>query len=353
MRSSRFNPERPQVRKPVNWPRVGAFFPSLLARGAADPGMHRRGCRARSCSPPLFTKDLIDDAIPSGSMPAVLIDVGGMVGSALFAGLLGVYQGYLNSLVGEGIMRDIRTSMVSHLHRMSLSFFTNTKTGEIMKPRPPATWTNVDSIVTGTFVTIVTNVATMVTTIVTIFILDWRLALLALVVVPLMILPLSPIGPSHVRDSQADARAGATRIESLTQETLSISGIVLMKSFVREPFEKTRFFRVCDPAHGPRNSSRDGRALVHRRNQRDGDHRAGAGVGGRGRGLAIRGGPDHRNDRRLRGLFRPALHSGLLARRRAGADRQARSRSSSASSIISTCRSKAGKRTPMRSSCRA
>ena len=63
--------------------------------------------------------------------------------------MIGVYQGYLNSLVGEGIMRDIRTSMVSHLHRMSLSFFTNTKTGEIMN-RVSSDVDNVDNIVTGT-----------------------------------------------------------------------------------------------------------------------------------------------------------------------------------------------------------
>jgi ATP-binding cassette subfamily B protein len=227
MRSSRFNPERPQVRKPVNWPRVGAFF---LPYWRAE--LLTLACivvvAVLGLLPPLFTKDLIDDAIPSGSMPAVLIDVGGMVGSALFAGLLGVYQGYLNSLVGEGIMRDIRTSMVSHLHRMSLSFFTNTKTGEIMN-RVSSDVDNVDSIVTGTFVTIVT-----------IFILDWRLALLALVVVPLMILPLSPIG-RRMYGIRKQTRERRDEIESLTQETLSISGIVLMKSFVREPFEKTRF----------------------------------------------------------------------------------------------------------------
>src|SRR5580693_1250734 len=192
MWSSMFNPERPQVRKPVNWARVGAFFlpywrAVLLTLACIVAGA------VLGLLPPLFTKALIDDAIPAASMQTVFIYVGGMVISALLAGLLGIYQGYLNSLVGEGIMRDIRTSMVSHLHRMSLSFFTNTRTGQIMN-RVSSDVDNVDNIVTGTFVTIVTNVTTMVTTIVTIFILDWRLALLALVVVPLMILPLSPIG---------------------------------------------------------------------------------------------------------------------------------------------------------------
>jgi ATP-binding cassette subfamily B protein len=239
MWSSRFSPERPQVRKPVNWPRLGAFFfPYWRAE------LMTLACifaiAVLGLLPPLFTKYLIDDAIPSGAMPAVLLGVGGMVGSALLAGLIGVCQGYLNSLVGEGIMRDMRTSMVAHLHRMSLSFFTGTKTGEIMN-RVSSDVDNIDNIVTGTFVSIVTNVAIMLTTVVTIFILDWRLALLALVVVPLMILPLSPIG-RRMYAIRKQTRERRDEIQSLTQETLSISGIVLMKSFVREPFEQARFY---------------------------------------------------------------------------------------------------------------
>jgi ATP-binding cassette subfamily B protein len=239
MWSSRFNPERPQIRKPVNWKRLTAFFlpywgAELLVLCCII------ATSALGLLPPLFTKFLIDDAIPSGAMPAVLVDVGGMIGSALVAGLIGVYQGYLNSLVGEGIMRDIRTSMVAHLHRMPLSFFTNTKTGEIMN-RVSSDVDNVDNIVTGTLVTIVTNVAIMTTTVVTIFILDWRLALLALAVVPLMILPLSPVG-RRMYDIRKRTRERRDEIESLTQETLSISGMILMKSFTREGFEQSRFY---------------------------------------------------------------------------------------------------------------
>jgi ATP-binding cassette subfamily B protein len=99
---------------------------------------------------------------------------------------------------------------------------------------------NIDTIVTGTFVSVVTNVITMITTVVTIFLLDWRLALLAVVIIPLMILPLSPIG-RRMYDIRKRTRQRRDEIESLTQETLSISGIILMKSFVREPFEKARF----------------------------------------------------------------------------------------------------------------
>jgi ATP-binding cassette subfamily B protein len=192
--------------------------------------------------PPLFTKWLIDGAIPAHDMHGVWLDVGGMVASAILAGAIGVYQGYLNSLVGEGIMRDIRTSLVAHLHRMPLSFFTGTKTGEIMN-RVSNDVDNIDNVVTGTLVSIVTNVFTMLTTVITIFVLDWRLALVAMAVIPLMILPLSPVG-RKMYDVRKLTREKRDEIESITQETLSISGITLIKSFVRESFERARFYRA-------------------------------------------------------------------------------------------------------------
>jgi len=82
--------------------------------------------------PPLFTKWIIDGAIAGKDLRQLLLDVGGMVGSALLASAIGGWQGYLNAFVGEGIMRDMRDALVTHLHSMPLSFFTSTKTGEIM-----------------------------------------------------------------------------------------------------------------------------------------------------------------------------------------------------------------------------
>jgi ATP-binding cassette subfamily B protein len=192
--------------------------------------------------PPLFAKWIIDDAIPKHAMGLVVFNVSGMVVSAVTGGVIGVYQGYLNSLVGEGIMRDIRTTLVAHLHRMPLSFFTGTKTGEIMN-RVSSDVDNIDNVVTGTLVSIVTNIATMVTTVVTVFILDWRLALVSLAIIPLMIIPLSPVG-RRMYDIRKETREKRDEIESITQETLSISGITLIKSFVREPFERARFGRA-------------------------------------------------------------------------------------------------------------
>ncbi len=241
MWSNAFSPDRPKVTKRVDVRRILAFFRPYRVQQALVL-LCIFVISLLGLLPPLFTKWLIDGAIPARDMHGVWLDVGGMVATAVLAGLLGVYQGYLNSLVGEGIMRDIRTSLVAHLHKMPLSFFTGTKTGEIMN-RVSSDVDNIDNIVTGTLVTIVTNAFTMLTTVVTVFILDWRLALVALAIVPLMILPLSPVG-RKMYGIRKLTREKRDEIESITQETLSISGITLIKSFVRETFERARFYKA-------------------------------------------------------------------------------------------------------------
>jgi ATP-binding cassette subfamily B protein len=241
MWSNMYNPDRPKVTRRVELRRILAFFRPYVVEESLVLVCILIGSLL-GLLPPLFTMWLIDGAIPAHDMHAIEFNVGGMVASALAAGVIGVYQGYLNSFVGEGIMRDIRTSLVNHLHRMPLSFFTETKTGEIMN-RVSSDVDNVDNVVTGTLVSIVTSVFTIVTTVVTIFVLDWRLAIVALALIPLMIIPLGPVG-RRMYKIRKRTREKRDEIESITQETLSISGITLIKSFVRETFERSRFYTV-------------------------------------------------------------------------------------------------------------
>lgn len=189
--------------------------------------------------PPLFTKWIIDGAIAGRNVHLLVLYVVGMAVSALLASGIGAWQGFLNAFVGEGIMRDMRDALVQHLQHMSLSFFTSTKTGEIMN-RVSSDVDAIDNVVTGTLVTIVTNVAVIITTLAAIFLLDWRLALLSLAVVPLMVIPLAPVGRAMYRIRKR-TREQRDRIEGLLQETLSLSGITLIKSFVRERQEASRF----------------------------------------------------------------------------------------------------------------
>jgi ATP-binding cassette, subfamily B, bacterial len=238
MWSSTFDPNKPKVPKHVELRRILAYFAPYWRQEALV-----LVCifivSALGALPPYLTKLIIDDAIRIRDAHALALYVGAIVASALIASAIGAWQGYLNALVGEGIMRDMRNALVRHLHRMPLSFFTATKTGEIMN-RVSNDVDAVDSVVTGTLVTIVTNAAMILTTVVAIFVLDWRLALLSLAVVPAMVLPLSPVGRTMfaVRKRTREQR---DVIESLLQETLSLSGITLVKSFVREPQEAARF----------------------------------------------------------------------------------------------------------------
>ncbi len=241
MWSGAYGPEKPHVRKRVEWKRIGALFASYWKEQTFV-----LVCIVVSSVigliPPFVTARIIDVAIPRKDFHDLAIDVGVILTTALISIALGVTQGYFNSLVGEGIMRDIRTRLVSHLHRMPLSFFTGTKTGEIMN-RVSNDVDNIDNVVTGTLTTILTNVVVIVTTIAWMFIWDWRLALISVAVVPFMVLPLGPVG-RRMYDIRKKTREKRDEIESITQETLSISGMSLIKSFAREQFERNRFYDV-------------------------------------------------------------------------------------------------------------
>ncbi|HUY40514.1 MAG TPA: ABC transporter ATP-binding protein [Candidatus Dormibacteraeota bacterium] len=236
-----YSPDKPSVRRRIDWKRIGALFmpywrPQTLVLACIVIAS------LLGLVPGFLTAHIIDVAIPRGSLSMLLVDLAIIVASALVAAAIGVVQGYLNSVVGEGIMRDIRTSLVSHLHRMPIAFFTGTKTGEIMN-RVSNDVDNIDNVVTGTLTAIVTNVVVIGTTLAAMFVWNWRLALLSAIVVPLMIVPLGPVG-RRMYQVRRRTREQRDEIESITQETLSISGITLIKSFAREEYESKRFYGV-------------------------------------------------------------------------------------------------------------
>ena len=241
MWSNMYDPEKPRVRRRIDWRRIRSLFSPywkqqslvfVIIVFSAIVGL----------VPGYMTARIIDSALPHHSFHELTVDVGFILAAAVISMALGVAQGYFNSMVGEGIMRDLRTSLVSHLHRMPLSFFTATKTGEIMN-RVSSDVDNVDGVVTGTLTTIVTNIVMISTTLIAMLIWNWRLALISTIVVPFMVLPLGPVG-RKMYDVRKRTREQRDRIESITQETLSISGITLIKSFVREAYERSRFYKV-------------------------------------------------------------------------------------------------------------
>ncbi|HKU81028.1 MAG TPA: ABC transporter transmembrane domain-containing protein, partial [Candidatus Tumulicola sp.] len=241
MWSAMYRPDKPEVRRRIDWKRMGRLFaPYWGAQSAVLACIVVTA--VLGLVPGFMTARIIDVAIPGKNLRELGLAVGIILAAALFSAIAGVFQGYLNSVVGEGIMRDIRTQLVAHLHRMPLSFFTGTKTGEIMN-RVSNDVDNVDNVVTGTLTSIVTNVVIILSTLIAMFVWNWRLALLSVLIVPLMIFPLGPVG-RRMYAVRKRTREKRDEIESITQETLSISGITLIKSFAREAYERARFYEA-------------------------------------------------------------------------------------------------------------
>ncbi|MGI9665572.1 MAG: ABC transporter ATP-binding protein [Acidimicrobiia bacterium] len=192
-----------------------------------------------SLLPPLIMRTLIDVAIPEGDIRLVTLLGLAMVGVPLINGVVGVVQRNATAHVGEGIIYDLRRQLFDHLQSMSLGFYTNTKTGELMS-RLNSDVVGAQQAVSSTFVTLASNVFAVVATLFIMVQLEWRLTLLAVSILPLFIIASRQVGKRLrvVRRSQMEANAEMT---GLMQETLSVSGALLVKLFGRAPYESQQF----------------------------------------------------------------------------------------------------------------
>src|SRR5439155_14463338 len=166
--------------------------------------------------------------------------VGGMIAISVFTGALGVAQTWLSNLVGQQVMHDLRAAVYTHLQRLSLAFFTRTRTGEVQS-RIANDIGGVDTVVTSTATSVVSNVTTVIATIVAMFLLDWRLAVFALALLPLFVFLTRRVGAERRRITTTRQRTLAD-ISTLVEESLSVSGILLGKTMSRAP-ELTERFR--------------------------------------------------------------------------------------------------------------
>ncbi len=239
MWSNMFDPKKPKIQKPIDWKRIGKLFMPYWKQGVLVL-ICVLLISLLGLLPPLLSMWLIDVAIRTGNFTMVIQLVIAMIATALVGSLVGVGQGFLNATIGEGIMRDLRVQLMGHMHKMPLDFFTSTKTGEIMN-RVSNDVDSIDGLVSGTLVSVVTNFFTIATTMVTLFWLDWRLAIASMMVIPLMVAPMWPVG-RRMYEIRRTTRQKRDEIHAIEQETLSVSGIMLLKTFVREDYEHKRFF---------------------------------------------------------------------------------------------------------------
>ncbi len=188
---------------------------------------------------PLLLRDLLDHAIPAKDIPGLIRLALGLSFIPVLSGALNVLQRWFNAGVGEGVIYDLRVALFSHLQRMSLHFFTNTKVGELMS-RLNNDVVGAQNAISSTVVNIITNIIQTVAVLAVMFTLEWRLTLISIAIFPLFIYAARRLG-NLLRDiarAQMDANA---QMNAMINETLNISGALLVKLFGRAQTETSRF----------------------------------------------------------------------------------------------------------------
>src|SRR6478609_3136409 len=143
--------------------------------------------------PPLLIKAIIDDAVPNQDDGQVTVLAGLMVAVAFAVALIGMVERYLSATIGEGLIYDLRSALFDHVQRQPIAFFTRTQTGALVS-RLNNDVIGAQRAVTGTLGTVVSNLVTLALTLGTMFFLDWRLTILALLLLPLFLLPAKRVG---------------------------------------------------------------------------------------------------------------------------------------------------------------
>ncbi len=189
--------------------------------------------------PPILSRSLIDDAIPRSDIRLLSWLGAGMVAVPLISAGVGGLQRWLTATIGEGIIFSLRTAAFSHLQRMSLRFFTSTRTGELIS-RLNSDVVGAQQAVTGTLVTIVSNVISVVVILVVMVQTDIRLTLLAVAALPLFVAPARRVARVLRRVTQQQMEHDAS-MSAILQETFNVSGALLVKLFNRAAHEGDRY----------------------------------------------------------------------------------------------------------------
>jgi ATP-binding cassette subfamily B protein len=191
---------------------------------------------------PILIKVIFDQALfpPGGPRLGLLWAlVGLMFAIPIVSGLLGIWQTYLSNIVGQRVMQDLRNSLYAHLQRMHLRFFTSTRTGEIQS-RLSNDVGGVQAVVTDTASGVLSNVVIVISTVVAMLILSWQLTVLSLGILPFFFWLTRRVGKARQQVAASTQRSMAD-LSAITEETLSVSGILLSKAFGRQRHETERF----------------------------------------------------------------------------------------------------------------
>lgn len=230
-------PSDPAVRK-ANFRRIVRLFRPYKARLGVVSALIVFSAAVGVVSPFLL-REVLDVAIPEENVGLLTALVAGMVAIPIVTGIIGVWQTLLSNQVGQSVMHDLRTQVYRHLQRLSLAFFTRTRTGEVQS-RIANDIGGIETVVTSTATSVLSNVTTVLATIVAMVLLDWRLAAFALALLPLFVWLTKRVGAQRKKVT-AQRQASLADVSSIVQESLSVSGILLGKTMGRTDDLAERF----------------------------------------------------------------------------------------------------------------
>ena len=189
--------------------------------------------------PPILTRELIDVALPSKDIGRLTLLGVGMILVPLVSAFVGILQRWWSSRAGEGIIFDLRRELYGHLQRMSLRFFTATKTGELIS-RLNSDVVGAQQAITGTFVSILSNAVSVVVILVVMLQSNLLLTVLAVAALPLFVLPARRVARVLRRVTEQQMEHNAS-MSAILQETFNVSGALLVKLFNRTATEYDKF----------------------------------------------------------------------------------------------------------------
>ena len=230
-------PADPAVRK-ANLRRIFPLFRPYRVRLGVVCGLIVFSAAVGVVSPFLL-REVLDVAIPDENVGLLTALVAGMVAIPIVTGIIGVWQTLLSNQVGQSVMHDLRSQVYRHLQGLSLAFFTRTRTGEVQS-RIANDIGGIETVVTSTATSVLANVTTVIATIVAMFLLDWRLAVFALALLPLFVWLTKRVGAQRKKVT-AERQASLADVSSIVQESLSVSGILLGKTMGRADDLAERF----------------------------------------------------------------------------------------------------------------
>lgn len=190
---------------------------------------------------PYLLKAIVDDAIVPRDLHRLTLYAALLAVIPIITGIIGVGQTYLNNLVGQRVMRDLRNNLYRHMQEVSMRFFSDTKTGEIQS-RLGNDVNGIQNVITNTASSIVSNFTTTVSTVAAMFVLSWQLTLLSLALLPVFLLITYKVGNIR-REISKNTQKSLADMSALVEETLSISGVLLTKAFGRQGESIARFER--------------------------------------------------------------------------------------------------------------